>query len=118
MAELTPRQRRRALDFGNCLAALVAAAPDPISKSAVRRAVKMIYKHHGLNTEQKRDVIAKCLKLGASTYNELFAESGIHKAQVVAIIKAMHEDGVVELRTIPSGERGGRPTVFIALADS
>lgn len=115
MSDLTPRQRRRALDFGNCLAALVAAAPDPISKSAVRRAVRMIYKHHGLNDAQKRDVLAKALSYGASTYNELAAESGIRKPQVVAIIKQMETDGQVKVQRLPVGGKGGRPMLFITL---
>jgi len=101
------------LDFGNCLAALVAAAPDPVSKSAVRRAVKMIYKHHGLNTEQKRDVITKSLLLGSTTYNELVSETGIRKPQIIAIVKDMVDAGDVELRSVRHGSGPGRPTLFI-----
>lgn len=77
----------------------------------------MIYKNHGMSDAQKRDVVAKALSYGASTYNELVAESGIRKPQVIAIVKQMEADGEVSLERFPVGGRAGRPTLFIRLAE-
>lgn len=102
------------------MAQLAANAPDPVSKSAVFGAVKMIREYHGFSDAEKSDLIAKSLRLGCSTYDDLVAETKLHITHIKEIVKGMQEAGRVELRPLQSGEKGGRPMVFIALttADS
>lgn len=115
MADLTPKQRRRGLEYANTLAQFASTAPDGASKKAVFGAVRLIREHHGFSLEEKHELIAHALRLGCSTYNDLERETRFHRAHIVDIVKSMADSGLVELRQLQSGEKGGRPTLYIYL---
>ena len=117
MAELTPKQRRRGLEFANTLAKQAAMAPDIISKKAIFRAVKEIREYHGFSVEQKQDLICRMIRLGCATYEDLVRETHFQKPHVIDIIRSMSDAGIVSLTTLQSGDRAGRPITYIRLAD-
>lgn len=112
MAEYTPKQRRRGLEFANQIAALAAKAPDDISKRALHAAAQNIRQLHGFSYEEKKKMIMKSLALGCSTYDDLVGETQLPKTKVYEIIQALEEEGVVERRMLLTGEMG-RPMVYI-----
>ena len=80
-------------------------------------AAQTIRKVHGFSDKDKRALILKSLSLGCSTYDDLVIETRMAKNQVIEIIKSMETEQIIELRTLKTGERGGRPIVYIHLID-
>lgn len=103
------------MDFANQMAALAATAPTVGSKKSAFRAVREIREEHGFSQQEKQRLVINALAMGCSTYDDLVEETKLAKPQVTTIIRAMEEAGTVELRQLGSGERGGRPTVYIHL---
>ena len=89
-----------------------------VAKEAVFSAVRRIREFHGFSEQEKRDLIVRAVQLGCSTYDDLVRETKLAKPHVAQIIRDMSEAGTVELTQLGSGERGGRPMVYIRLIAS
>lgn len=117
MTDLTPKQKRAGLNFANRIARLAASAPDNVAKSALFSVVKWLRSFYGLTDAERRQLVRRSLVIGCSTYDDLVAETQIHRPTLIAIVKEMESAGDVHLRYLERGGLGGRRATFIQLSE-
>jgi hypothetical protein len=111
-AELTPKERRRGLQFAARLAEVALEAPDDVTKRETRKAIRAIESQYGYSQLEKRARILELVIDGAASHSELIAESGFHRDDVYAIITDLEKAGCVQVTRLEYGS-GGRPPVRI-----
>lgn len=113
--ELTPKQRRRGLDFANKLSMLAADSPDVFTELAVHNLAKTIRKRFAFSKDlRKREILThlrRCSDNGGMSAAELVDATGYYKNRVYEALDELASEGKAELRMVPpAGDKGGRPS--------
>jgi DNA-binding MarR family transcriptional regulator len=114
--ELTPKQRRRGLDFAEQVAALAGEALDATTKKELYSVVHSIRKRYGYSEAEKEREILRKLALGASSVSDLIRETFIVQPDVWRLTKKLEEEGLIRSEMI-SATGNGRPILLFFLVD-
>lgn len=117
MAELGPKEKRRGLEFANQVAELAAQAPNGFAKKRTYRAVNEMRQEFGFSDAEKRRLIATYLDAGCSNYDDLIRETCFPKVTVIETVKAMEDEGLVEITQLSISTGGRKGTHIRLLAD-
>lgn len=110
--ELTPKQRRRGLDFAERMALLAAEAPDAETKSVAYKAVNEIRRKYGFSNEVKKKMILAHIRNGASKIDDLIRETSFARDDIYEITRDLEQSSLVRFDKIQL-TGGGRPTILI-----
>lgn len=73
--DLTPKQRRRGLDFAEQVATLAAAAPDAVTKKELYGVVRSMRRRYGYSESEKQSIVLSMIKVGASSPADLISRN-------------------------------------------
>jgi hypothetical protein len=107
--ELTPKQRRRGLDFAALVAALASAAFDSVTKKELQRVASSIRKRFGFSEAEKVSEVLRCIKDGASSVQELIDETSFVQPDIWRITKQLEHDDLIRSEKVMI-KGTGRPT--------
>lgn len=82
-------QKRRGLNFAKVLAEIAAKAPDDQLKKQVYRVVNDTRQKYGYTWWQKRDEVERCVRLGASTIDDLMHETPFNKQEIQELLNEL-----------------------------
>lgn len=108
--ELTPKQRRRGLDFAERVAELAALSPDAVTKKELYGVVKSMRRRYGYSEAEKASVIMATIRVGASSVADLIRETGIDRSDVWKVVQQLETDGSVRFQKISARDGRGRPS--------
>jgi uncharacterized membrane protein len=109
--ELTPKQRRRGLDFAEEVAQMAARSPDAVTKKELYAVATSMRKRYGYSESEKQTVVLAMIRMGASSASDLIRETGLDRPDVWRITKHLEEAGRIRLQKISAaGDKGGRPS--------
>lgn len=114
MAELTSRQRRRGKEYAEELAGLAARAPDSDTKRRVYAAVSACRRKYGYSPEQKLAELLRVIGLGASSINDLVAETPFPRQEIVDLVKQLEQSRRVRIEYLSVTGGSGRPSMHIS----
>ncbi|MEO8647768.1 MAG: hypothetical protein ABI539_01240 [Acidobacteriota bacterium] len=116
MSELTNRQRRKGLDYASEVAEIAAKSPDTHTRRELYSVVKSIRHRYGYTRQQKKDVILRCIGLGASTIGDMVNETKFSRDDVHELTRELEsEKQIVSYQLRATGN--GRPSFMFTIAE-
>lgn len=114
MPELTPEDRRTALNFASALEFMAGGIPNAFVRKGAHRLVHQIRMRYRFTVEQKQDWIVKIITdLGGASVADLVEKTGWHRNEIVEMSKQLEDEKRIESRKVsPPGRKGGRPAVL------
>jgi hypothetical protein len=120
MPELTPEDRRTALNFASALEFMAAGIPNDFVRKGAHRLIRQIRMRYRFSIVQKKDYIVKIVRVtnggGGVSIADLIKATGWHKDEIYDLVKEIENETPprLELRKIPpAGMKGGRPALLI-----
>lgn len=115
MGLITPKQRRRMLDFADEIAKLAAGVPDTETKRDLYKAAQSVRRRFGFSESEKKALVRKAIDLGANTFRDLAYETGFPLEIIKEVVGGLERDGKARTERMSlSGH--GRPQVLILAA--
>ncbi len=114
--QLSLKQRRRVLEYADCVAGLAADAPNDDSAASVWKAVRYLRNQYGFSDKEKEDLILKKIELGAQSIGDLASATGFPSQVVHDMINNLETRGMIEFRKMSVSSNGlGRKPLLIFL---
>lgn len=120
MPELTPEDRRTALNFASALEFMAAGIPNAFVRKGANRLIHQIRVRYRFSPAEKKDYILKLVReLGGASAADLVDRTGWHRDEVYGIARELEKEKRVRFeRVSPAGPKGGRPAVLIFIVES
>ena len=115
MAELTPKTRRRGLDFAEEIASLAAKAFDDRTKKELYAVVHSVRKRYGYTEAEKETEILRRIAMGASSVNDIVRETGFNSQDVWRIVKLLEEGRRIRSQMLSNTGKGRPVLLFFAV---
>lgn len=110
MKSVQPERKTQIVNFDKNLRDLILSAPDLATRRNLNRALLHYRKQYFVPFDKKKTEVLDLIKLGASTFVELQAETGYATKTLHKILRALLDEQSIRLEKIkPQGALGGRP---------
>jgi hypothetical protein len=95
MSNISRVQRQRGLNYAKALSEIAPKAPDDEIKSKVYGVVAAVRKKYGYSRDEKKREILRCVRLGASTYEDVKRETHFHEMEIRELLRELEDEGMV-----------------------
>lgn len=114
MPELTPEDRRTALNFASALEFMAAGIPNAFVRKGANRLIHQIRMRYRFTAAEKKEYIIKTIReLGGASVADLVNHTGWHRDSIFDLAKELEQEKLIEARKVsPAGSKGGRPAVL------
>lgn len=117
MDKATKVQYRDVMAYAKSLADLALQAPVPDVKRMTFKAVNEIRQSFGMHDSEKTEWINESIHDGCRTYDDIAADTGLQKPDVIRLVNDMADQGKVRIGSIAGTSNGsGRRVVYIHLS--
>jgi hypothetical protein len=115
MPELTPEDRRTALNFASALEFMAAGIPNAFVRKGAHRLVHQIRMRYRFSAAEKKDYIVKLVTdLGGASVADLVEKTGWHRDEIFNLSKELEDEKRIRFeRVSPAGKGRGRPAILI-----
>lgn len=119
MPELTPEDRRTALNFANALEFMAAGIHNDFVRKNTRRLVRQIRGRYGFSHTDKKEWIVKIVRdLGGASATDLVLKTGWSRPEIVGITRELRDERQLRVeRVAPAGGGRGRHAVLFFAGD-
>lgn len=115
MAEITPEDRRTALNFASALEFMASGISNDFVRKGARRLIHQIRIRYRLSVAEKKDYIVKLIgDRGGLSAADLVRATGWHRDEIFAMVRELEVEKRVKLERVPpAGDKGGRPYILV-----
>lgn len=90
-------QKQRGLKWAKAQAELAARAPDEKLKADAYRVANNARMEYGYSWSDKKDEVVRCVRLGASTKDDLLRETPFNKQEIVVLLTELVGDNILRV---------------------